>query len=185
MEFNEYGIQHLWKLNEDEKDALRDRNGTNVGSMTYTTGKMGQALDCTLTAADRIEVGNIDVNNTQAMSISAWVRYESAPTVADPMRIISKATSGALGDTVWQMSIVENGGGGDIIARARLNGTETQLGTVTPLVINTWYLITMTYDKVNFDLFVNTTTQGAFAYALDINTDPNVDVAIGDRKSTV
>ena len=180
MEFNAYGIQHLWKLDGNEDDTVGDVDGTNVGTMTYTAGKLGRALDCDLTATDRIDVGAIDVNNNQAMSLSAWVRIESTPTIVAPMRVISKSTSGALIDSVWQLSMVEIAG--NIRARCRINGVVSNEG-VTNLSLNTWYFLVMTYDKVNVDLLVNGSSEGPVAYTANINIDSAVDVAIGNTPS--
>ena len=184
MNFNTWGIQQLWPLGGNATDTMGDANGTNVGGMTYGAGLMGRALNCDFTATDRIELGAIDVNNTQAMSLSAWVKLNSKPPDGVPYRIVSKSFTGGTVDTYWQLSIAYNGAG-VASARTRFNrNLPNEILGPTSLAIDTWYLITFTYDKINMELFVNTTSQGTVAYTSDILRDPNVDAAIGNTPGT-
>lgn len=180
MEFNQYGIQNMWKFDGDSLDSVGEMDGTNVG-LTYGEGKVGQGIVTNKTAANRIDCGTMDVRFQDAMSISVWVKIGSIPLVGAPQRVVCKTVDGLLATTPWEVSVVLVGV--VAVARVRFNQAVEVLGTTTLLVGN-WYFLTMTYDKVNMELLVNGVSEGTIAHTLDIIRNNAVGVGIGNTPTS-
>ena len=139
-------------------DSKGGIGGTAFGSPTYTTGKIGQALQ--LDGVDDYvsvpDTSNLDFNGSQSFSISYWVKSTTAtPHVAK--KINASATVG------YMISAVSNSGG---IATLNLSDGVDEVNVSlasspqVPLVNGEWHHVVMVLDQgVNtVRLYVDTAT---------------------------
>ena len=115
------------------------QNGTNVGSVTFTTGKVGNAF--TFNGSNYVTLPNDSMNLTGDFSISTWVNFATLSGAKD---ILSSFT--LLGGNYYGFELYANGPG---LKFSTFNGTTTYLlndllSGGAPLSTNTWYNIVIT-----------------------------------------
>ena len=115
------------------------QNGTNVGSVTFTTGKVGNAF--TFNGSNYVTLPNDSMNLTGDFSISTWVNFTTLSGAKD---ILSSFT--LLGGNYYGFELYANGPG---LKFSTFNGTTTYLlndllSGGAPLSTNTWYNIVIT-----------------------------------------
>jgi hypothetical protein len=116
------------------------KNGTNVGGVTFTTGKVGNAL--TFNGSNYVTLPDNSLNSlTGDFSISTWVNFTTLSGAKD---ILSSFTS--FDGNYYGFELYTNGTG---LKFSTFNGTTTYLlndllSTGTTLSTNTWYNIVIT-----------------------------------------
>jgi len=115
------------------------QNGTNVGGVTFTTGKIGNTF--TFNGSNYVTLPNDSMNLTGDFSISTWVNFATLSGTKD---ILSSFT--LLGGNYYGFELYANGPG---LKFSTFNGTTTYLlndllSTGSPLSANTWYNIVIT-----------------------------------------
>jgi hypothetical protein len=148
----------VWHLHDNYNSSTGSNNGTNNGSVNIA-GQIADGDDFeSADNTDNINVGTWSVSGS-ALTMSAWVRFESLAAGADH-RLISKGNGSGAEDHVTMLGIQDVGGGAHRL-RTRIktgtsdtSGTTTLLGT-TNLSANTWYHVAVTYDGANIRLYLN------------------------------
>ena len=114
------------------------QNGTNVGGVTFTTGKVGNAF--TFNGSNYVTLPNNSLNSlTGDFSISTWVNFATLGVTKD---ILSSFT--LFGGNYFGFEFYQNGSG---LIFGIYNGTTTISSLPSagaPLSTNTWYNIVIT-----------------------------------------
>jgi len=141
-----YGGVAYYKL-EDVADSIDGNTATNVGTATFTSGKIGNAL--TLNGSSQALTLNAALLNAYATcSISAWFKLGATGAY---QRIVSKTD-----DTTYnQMIRVTNG---NKLAGHITTSSESTITGGTTLSSGVWYFATLVYDGANINLYLNGST---------------------------
>ena len=145
------------------------RNGTNVNNVTFTTGKVGNAL--TFNGGNYVALPNSSFDFTGDFSISTWVKIPSAPSASG--FIFHNGNYDVATSYGYGLYINTNRTIGFYIGS--LGGTSTVTST-TVLALNTWYHVTIKRDSVakRSDLYIN----GVFEVQA---TNTNLTIGYGTR----
>ena len=154
-------------------------NGANVGTVNFTTGKVGQAFSFAGGSYVTVPAGSGALNITgNQVTIDGWIK----PTVNNTAIYFGK-TANASNDYLLllqfgQLSSIIKAGGVETI----VNGYSDFPATTVPYVpaIGQWTHIALTYDGATIKLYANGTLVGSGAKAGNINGD-NVPFDIGGR----
>jgi hypothetical protein len=139
----------LYHLDGNANDTSGNaQNGTEVGSPTYTTGQISQAISLDGTTGQYISVANSPtVTITGNMSISAWVNMDL--TGDTYQRIVAKATSGS-GAGGYALYVNTNGQ-----PRVAFGGTQTTTAATGLITASTWHHIVGTWDGSTARVYVD------------------------------
>ena len=126
------------------------RNGTNVNNVTFTTGKVGNAL--TFNGGNYVGLPNSSFDFTGDFSISTWVKIPSAPSAAG--FIFHNGNYDVASSYGYGLRVNTDRTIGFYIGS--FGGTSTVTST-TVLALNTWYHVTIKRDSVakRSDLYIN------------------------------
>jgi len=175
---NEINLSHpnlvsYWALDNNYLDATGRNNGTAYNGVNNATGFSSGAMrfdgvDDYVTLSNN-PVLNFSVNFTY----TAWISAKSIPFLSN---IVGRADGGGATDSYQVLRLSSNAGG--IVSAIVGNGTASIiiLGT-TPILINTWYFVTLVGNISNISLYVNgnLNTIGP-AYSIYTKTDRGVDI---------
>jgi len=156
------GLVAHYKFDSNTNDSSNNGNNATLnGSLTYVTGKNGQAIEIG-SSDDYISVGNsIELNNN--FSFSGWYKLSNTATVPSWNSFFH--TRGAY---------CEAGGSG--LGVMYQNESETiriydasncyGIGSITyPIATNTWFQFSITYDGSTVNSYINTTLIDSFSYS--------------------
>jgi hypothetical protein len=172
------GLVSSWQAEGDYTDCNGLNNGTQVGSVPFAPGKIGQAFSFpTPNAGNYVDLGNpASLKFTDAITIAAWIYPTQAPAPSNLRAILVKwaqrfdppeSIEDAYG--LW----TENGSGGNLqifgaINQQRLGGPALEPhvdGGTVPL--NAWSHVAMTFyvspTDVNLKVYVNCSVVGSYA----------------------
>jgi len=131
-----YRVYNGDNVNDSSGNA---QNGTNVGSVTFTTGKVGNAF--TFNGSNYISLPNNSLNDlTGDFSISCWVKIGSS---SGSKMIIGNLTEATPGGARQGFRFEING----TFAHLELSdasGTTTLSAGGTPLTVGVWYHVVLT-----------------------------------------
>jgi len=156
------GLVSLYKLDETSGTTANDSFGvqhlTNTGGVTINeSGKLGQAYSVTSGSSKYLAKTSVPVIGT-TFSINLWA-YRTGDGNGDFNNMAEQGTFGN-GFGIWYRKT------GSYIS-AWINGNYNVFNaTATPLPLNTWTMITVTYDNSNIKLYVNGIFIQATAYSL-------------------
>ncbi len=158
-----YGGVAYYKL-EDVADSIDGNTATNVGTATFTSGKIGNAL--TLNGSSQALNLNASLLSAYATcTISGWFKLGATGAY---QRVVSKTDD----STYNTMIRVTNG---NKLAGHITTATEATITGGTTLSSGTWYFATLVYDGANINLYLNGSTDatqvaktGALKTATDI-----------------
>lgn len=146
-------LQAYWKLEDVNDETANNRDLTNTGTVTFTTGKFGNCADTgasnstkKLTVASNCGVagGNISIN--------LWFNSYAATFAGDHPPLISclsDLTGGA--GVAYGLGINTTG----LFAFRLKSGVAWQETAATAILASSWYMATMTYDGTNCKLYIN------------------------------
>ena len=143
-------------------DSSGKGNTGTISNATRTLGKYGNALSFNGTNALVNVVDSTSLHLTNAMTLEAWVN----PTTASP---------------VWR-DVIYKGDDSYYLEGTSMNGGSPAGGTVgsanpvygtSPLPINTWSHLALTYDGTALRLYVNGTLAGSLSYTGGLTTSAN------------
>jgi hypothetical protein len=139
------GVYAAWNGENTLNDSLGNYNGTNNGSMTYTTGKTGtNALS--FNGSSYISLANDALKFTGNFTISTWAKV----TVGSVNAIV---TSGAGTGYGYRLYIGSNGR--IYFEYTRTNGQGEYIVGNTVLSSNVWYHIGIVNDGTSFKIYLN------------------------------
>lgn len=137
----------LWRFNEgsfnntsgEVHDAKGIMNGTTIGTVTSTSGKLDKALSLT-GGANYVQVNDHnDLDNINKMTISTWVY----PTILDgqPRGIISKRVDSTASNNAYSIFFYN----GNKVA-VDIVSTNNRFSSNKVFTTNNWYHIVLVYD---------------------------------------
>jgi len=147
LDSNIYGVYNGDNVNDSSGNA---RNGTNVNGVTFTTGKVGNALTFN-GSSNYVALPNSSFDFTGDFSISTWVKIPSAPSAAG--FIFHNGNYDVATTYGYGLRVNADRTIGFYIGS--LGGTSTVTST-TVLALNTWYHVTIKRDSVakRSDLYI-------------------------------
>jgi hypothetical protein len=184
-------LYSVYNAENNTNDALGTYNGTPMGGLTYTTGKVGTAFQFNGTNA-YVSLPDNSMNLTGDFSISVWVY----PTAGTPQAILDNlAYSNGTVYKGWQLDINNiSGAQSGIITFSFAQGPAGNAYTgwefrTTSLTNNAWnHIVIKRVDGVNTYCWVNNISQSyvLFGIGANITTNPTYHttqyVTIGSNK---
>lgn len=145
-DYNRGGPIGWWKFDERSGTTANDSSGnTNTGTLVNTPawvdGKINSGIDFEYSNSNYITVANeSNFDLTGSISISAWVKAESVPTIWSP--IITK------GDNAWRLTISGATGSKPNFSTNGLSEVDTQ-GNTDIASDGQWHHITAVYNATD------------------------------------
>lgn len=163
-------------------DDARDQHHAKIRGAAWTkSGKLQGALTFA-GKGDRVEIGAMDVTG-MAMTISGWVfplSFSHLPM--EDARIISKAYGVSEQHHYWMLSTLKVGSDTRLRFRLKANGTtSTLIADSGHLATNRWSHVAAIYDGTRMFLYLNGIEVGRRFKSGAIDTNPHIDVWIGDQ----
>ena len=147
---------------DDLVDPIGAKNATINGSVTYTTGKIGNAYNFNGSSSLNLPVGSL--NFSGSFSFSMWLNFNGTP--GNYATILSNCLMGS-----YKGFIFGNNGGGLYFQLG--NGTSTWIQLSGPAVsnfVNTWGLVTLVWEQgVGAKIYMN----GVLYSSVANTTTPN------------
>ena len=149
------GIVSAYNAESNTTDSLAVNNGTAIGGLTYTTGKIGNAFNLN-GANSYIQLGDVMDLGLSSWTYSVWFNCSNA---VPNNNILSKAIAAGSTGRVF-MSVLSNKiYFGVQVSSIEVNMIETD-GSLT-ITNNTWYNVTFVLDRTDkLKIYVNGSLQG-------------------------
>jgi hypothetical protein len=140
------GIFGAWNADGNSNDSVSTNNGTVMGGMTYTTGKIGQAFTFD-GVNDYVALPNNSLNFTGNFSFSLWMNRKAAVQA----NILSNFYNGAT-PYGWWLSITN----GTLLFRMG-NGNSIYICDISTTLLgaNVWQLITITKNSSSVKMYID------------------------------
>ena len=156
------GLIGLWKLDEGTgtfaTDSVGTNNGTLIGGATWTTGKIGGAVnfDGTSGSINIADNPNLDL---QQLTFAFWVKRNGAQS--DWAKIINKGSN--YGAPYASYKIEFNGNSDDMVYASFgfTDNTNAVAGNKKPLEDGQWNHIAVTYDGTMLKFYLNGIPEGS------------------------
>ena len=166
-----------YKLDGNSNDSVASLNGTDT-SMTYVSGKMGQAGSFN-GSASKIALPTLNVFGSAARSIQAWVKTTNNGGVFH--------MGNAAADSMFSLNIGASGVNNGTPDVSTFNGT----GVRSPTLVNdgNWHQIVATYNggtmtSANCLIYVDGVVTASVGGSNQVNNSINANYAIGQWAST-
>ena len=146
-------LYSVYNAENNANDSFGSNNGTPVGGLTYTTGKIGQAFNFNGTNS-YVNIGdNLDLG-LSSWSYSMWFNCSNIYT---DEAIFSKSIAAAQTGRLW-LQFIQSGGQGrlrwNFDALSGVNQINCE--SVTVFNNNTWYHVTVILDRSsNMKMYIN------------------------------
>ncbi len=150
------GLQAFYKL-DDTTDASGNGNTlTNVGSVTFSSGKIGNAAVLT---NGTLSNNSLDFNGLGGLSVSAWVKVNN--NNSSSWCFISKFSDYNGGQLFFGNN---NANSSSLRAILNVNGSFCTLETSNHNVFDgNWHFVTLNFDGQNMKMYVDGQVQGTQA----------------------
>jgi hypothetical protein len=175
-----------WTFDEPSGSVARDEtgrhNGFLEGEATFapSAGNRNGAVRIG-TTTDRVRVPAFDVAGDE-ITISAWIFVEemSSSNNSDEGRIVSKASGTSRGSHYWMLGLKDAG----LRFRLRIEGRVREFTTPSGLIVTgRWTYVAAVYDGAQVRLYVDRNLVLTNSQSGTIDTNPNVDIGIGNQAS--
>jgi hypothetical protein len=162
------GLVAWWKAEGNANDSAGSNNGTFVGGSAFTGGEVGQSFSFNGGQLMQV-VDSPALNPTNAITIEGWVNLTAYPGAGVAATVVEK---GGASDSVrqYELGMVPSGGSEFFRAHVWTPGGLTVFQGITPLLLNTWYHVAMTYDGASLKLYLNGNLEGSAAVSGPIVT---------------
>jgi len=170
------GLVSYWKLDEasgNAADSHGSNNGTNVGTATFTAGKINNAL--TLNGSTQCQtVGTSLLSAYTAVSVACGIKLD----VTGAFQHMIGKTDDATYNQLFRVTNANK------LQATVATATETYITGATSLTTGVWYFAVYTWDGTNINLYLNASTDtSAVAKSGTMKTSSDL-VSIG-RSSVV
>ncbi|OQY99984.1 MAG: hypothetical protein B6D41_00475 [Chloroflexi bacterium UTCFX4] len=182
------GRVSCWKGEDNANDSVGTNNGTLEGSVTFVSGKVGQAFNFDGTTADvRVPASSsLNVGSANGLTIAAWV---NPTTLAQRSPLVEWSNNGTYGAHFWMSvtDVIPGGVNGNLYANLTsfAHGTQYVVQTTgAVLTANSWNHVVLTYDKTNGNvaMYVNGVASPVSSSNLGIVTpDTSFDMYLARR----
>ncbi|HEV2210475.1 MAG TPA: LamG-like jellyroll fold domain-containing protein [Verrucomicrobiae bacterium] len=154
------GLVSWWRGEGNADDALGVNNGTLINGVTFAPGEVGQAFDFN-GGAQYVQVPNSpSLNPANAITIETWVYPTNVPAT-DSMVIVGK--DDAASERQYDLALVTSGTGLAFRPHVGVPGGFIFYTGTTPVSLNHWYHVALTYDGTTLKLYVNGVQDGSLA----------------------
>ena len=176
-------IEAAWHLAADpagpapqlDDSTTNNHDGLNRGGMTsgdLVPGLIGDAVDFD-GGDDRLESDPLDVAGTRALTLSAWVRLDTAINEA---RVVNKAFTPT--DRIFELSLLDTGA---VRARVHLDGSSTTLaGGAGSVTTGAWHHVAAVWDGATLEVFADGVPLASTAAVGALAGDSTMPVTIGN-----
>jgi len=146
------GLIGWWPGDGNANDIGGTNNGTLQGGATFTTGKVGQAINLN-GSSQYVDVPNrASLNPTTSISLEAWI-YPRLPLNSIGSPIIKKAGEGLAQQDGYSLEFMGTNG---VIFSVNVNGTVWGFATdPAPVPFSQWSHVAGVYDGTNVSIYVN------------------------------
>jgi hypothetical protein len=183
------GLIGHWKFDEADgslapDDSGNGHDGTIVGSgWNRTEGVYGGALYFSGGGGDKVDLGGLDVVDSNAMTITAWVLANSFKSGGQDNRIVSKSTGTTTASHYWMLGTY-NSGGVKLRFMLKTDGTSHVLTAAEGVIgLDTWVHAAAVYDGHSMILYKDGVEVGRTAKTGVIDEAPSVKALIGSNAS--
>lgn len=158
-------LRAWYNLESDGTDEYTNGyNMTVVGSPTFGTGKIGNAVSCT--AGKYLDIASNWGIDGGACSLSFFVRITTAPGSNVFYPLVTQWSDEGGGGTNVNYSVYYKDVAGVkkvVFDRTKNSVAAQELIINTTLTTNTWYHLVMTYDTTNIEGYIDAASQGTLA----------------------
>ncbi|MFK8015461.1 MAG: LamG-like jellyroll fold domain-containing protein [Gammaproteobacteria bacterium] len=151
------------------------RGGAQFGSGQYNGGLILQG------SADAVDVGVIDVDSGDGLTLSAWVRPDSVAGIASEARFLSKASGTVDQAHVWMLGSYLDGTALRFRLKTAGNPTATLISPEGVLPTGQWSHVSATHDGTTMRLYVDAVQVASQSNNGTAAVDPTVSVAVGNQ----
>ena len=154
------GLVAAYGMDEGSGTTVGDASGRNntgtTSNTNWVTGKYGKALSFNGTSS-RVTIGHSNsLRLTTGMTLSAWVR----PSTVTGWRTVMMKDHLSFGDASYSLYASDGDGRPSSWFFTSAQGSGGQVSGSTPLPINTWSHVAVSYDGSTARLYVNGTQTG-------------------------
>jgi len=152
------GLVGYWKFDEGTGSKAGDHSGqanhgTLESSMTeddWVQGKLGTALDFD-GSDDYVSMGDID--NSNVMSWSFWIKPRDLRAGAEVSRILDKYKTASL-SREWRICATSCG---NVVLQISSTGDDNEAHgtTACPVSVGTWFHVVVVFNEGIFDVYIN------------------------------
>ncbi len=138
------GLVALWSGEGNANDSIGGNNGTPIGGLTYTNGKVGQAFVFNNTTS-YISVpasSSLNIGTNNGFTIECWIQPNAFNVNVSPAPIIEWDSASTDGMELWSQF------GALAVSIYDTSGNNYKFNTVNNLLnINSFQHVALTYDK--------------------------------------
>lgn len=126
----------------------------------------------------------VDCSSDTALDLTAAITVEVWFKGSLPNVLAAKRNSLPLSLYSWELAVGFGPSSNKKVLLGRVNSNSNVAVGTTPIEVDTWYHLAMTYDKASIKVYVNGNLDGYFSYTDDITLSTGVPVTIGRRFHT-
>ncbi len=158
---------------ENTDDSHGDNDLTNVNSVAFNTGKIGNAADFSSTNSNKILHKNSNLGITGGnITLSAWVKIATQPGIDEFQTIVRQSEN--TNKTHYNIGYHRLGGTyGLWFARSKNGVADEPIYVDGQLTTDTWYHVALTYDGTTLRSYKNTVSENRLASGNGTGSNPN------------
>lgn len=177
----EYGLIHYYNFDEEDniiKDVISNNNGKISGEIIWVEGKLGKAIFFSKERNTRIKIPHTNSLNLRKISISVWIKTESAT----PGTIIEKWFSNS--GIGWRIGYVPPKINFVIYSNKPFLDGKYYKDLYSNRVVNDgeWHNIVAVYNGSKAKLYIDGKEDNSIELNIDISSGNNADITIGYRE---
>ncbi|MDB6015981.1 MAG: Peptidase BlaR1 [Pedosphaera sp.] len=169
-----------WPADGDSRDVVTGNNAVLLNGVGFADGRVGQAFAFEGSGANQVvQVTDApNLNPSNAFTLEVWL-YLTRYSINDTVAVIEK---GGVYDSLrqYEIGLVDINGRWFIRPHLWLPGGLAILAGATPVEVNTWYHVAMTYDGKIMKLYVNGNVDGSMPASGPITVTANPLLIGGD-----